>query len=336
MQACVCDRYGGPDVVRIEEVPTPVAGPGEILIRIMATTVTAGDWRVRSLDVPRGLGLVARLAIGLTGPRQPILGSELAGVVAAIGPGVTRFRPGEEVLAFPGVKMGCHAQFRVLAEDGRVVAKPARLSFEEAASLPFGGSTALHFLRKAGIRRGDTVLVVGASGSVGSALVQVAKHFGATVTGVASTANLDLVASLGADRVVDYTRHDVTRGNDRFDIIADTVGDTSFARYRRVLRPNGRLLAIAAGVADMLAVMWSPLVGRQRVIAGPAAERVDDLRQLATWAEQGVLRPVIDRCYDMSEIVAAHSYVQTRRKRGSVVVRVAHEHGRSGTVGGVH
>lgn len=324
MKACVYHRYGGPEVVEIHDVPTPVPGAGELLIRIMTTTVTAADWRLRSLVLPRGFAPLARLAFGLSGPRQPILGSEFAGVVAGVGAAVTRFAPGDAVFGFPGGKLGCHAQYRVLAEGGPVMPKPGNLNFDEAASLSFGAMTALHYLRKAGIRPADKVLVVGASGAVGSALVQLARHFGAEVTGVTSTGNLGLVMSLGAHRVVDYTATDVTSGADTYDIIADTVGATPFARYRRALRPKGRLLAIAAGLPDMLAALWAPLYGR-RVIAGPAAEPQDDLRQIAAWAEQGVLRPVIDRHYDMADIVAAHAYVDTGRKRGSVVVRISHD-----------
>lgn len=322
MKACVYYRYGGPEVVEIRDVPTPAPRAGEVLIRIVASTVSAGDWRVRSLEVPRGVGLIARLAFGITGPRQPILGGDFAGVVAEVGAGVTRFAPGDAVFGFPGGKFGCHAQYRVMAQTGPVLPKPGNLDFDAAASLPFGAMTALHFLRRAAIQPGDRVLVVGASGCVGSALVQLARHFGAEVTAVTSTANLAMVASLGAQHVVDYTATDVTAGTDSYDIIADTVGTTTFSRYRRLLRPKGRLLAIAAGLPDMLAALWAPLHGRQ-VIAGPASETLDDLRQVAALAEQGVLRPVIDRHYDMADIVAAHSYVATGRKRGNVVVRIA-------------
>ena len=321
MKACVYHRYGGPEVVEIRDLPTPVPQPGELLIRIHASTVSAGDWRMRSLAMPRGFAPFARLAIGITGPRQPILGGDFAGIVAAIGAGVTRFAPGDAVFGFPGIKLGCHAQYRVLAETGSVLPKPATLDFDAAASLPCGAMTALHYLRKAANRPADRVLVVGASGAVGSALVQLALHSGAEVTAVASTPNLGLVTSLGAHHAIDYTTTDVTAGPAEYDIIADTVGATPFSRYRRILRPGGRLLAIAAGLPDMLAALWAPLYGR-RVIVGPASEALDDLRQIASLAEQGALRPVIDRHYDMSAIAAAHAYVATGRKRGSVVVRI--------------
>ena len=324
MRAVVYRRYGGPEVVELADVPKPVPRDNEVLVRIHATTVTSGDWRVRTLCVPTGLGLVARLAFGFTGPRQPIMGSEMAGTIEAVGKDVTRFRVGDEVFGFPGGSMGCHAQYRTMPEDGRLARKPTNLSFEEAASLPFGASTSMHFLRKAGIRPGDKVLVIGASGGVGTAMVQLAKHFGAEVTGVTSTKNLALVTSLGADRVIDYTKHDFTTRGETYDIVVDTVGGTSFARCRPVLRDKGRLLAVAAGMPEMLAALWSPLTGSRRVIAGPAAERVEDLPEMAALAEGGALKPVIDRRYEFEQMAEAHAYVETGRKRGSVVVSVEH------------
>lgn len=325
MKAYVYRRYGGPDVVELAEVQKPTPKDNEVLVKIHATTVTAGDWRVRTLDMPKGFGPIARLVLGITRPRQPILGAELAGVVETVGKDVTRFRPGDAVLAFPGGKMGCHAQYRVVAEDDPLALKPENLSFEEAASLSFGGSTALHFLRKAAIKPGEKVLVIGASGGVGTALVQLAKHFGAEVTGVTSTTNLELVTALGADRVIDYTKEDFAKSGETYDVIADTVGAATFARCKHALKGKGRLLAIAGGLPDMLAALWAPMTGNKRVIVGPAEERPEDVRHLAELAKAGVLRPVIDRRYEFSQMAEAHAYVETRRKRGSVVVSVAHE-----------
>jgi NADPH:quinone reductase-like Zn-dependent oxidoreductase len=324
MRAFVYRRYGGPDVVELAEVPKPVPRDNEVLVRIHATTVTSGDWRVRTLHVPTGLGLVARLAIGFTRPRQPIMGSEMAGTIESVGKHVTRFRVGDEVFGFPGGAMGCHAQYRTMPEDGRIARKPANLSFEEAASLPFGASTSLHYLRKAKIKAGDAVLVIGASGGVGSAMVQLAKHFGAQVTGVTSTNNLALVASLGADRVIDYTREDFTARGETYDIVVDTVGKTPVARCMRILKDKGRLLAVAAGLPEMLASVWAPLTGSRRVIAGPAEERAGDIPEIAALAEAGALKPVIDRRYRFAQTPEAHAYVETGRKRGSVVVSVEH------------
>jgi NADPH:quinone reductase-like Zn-dependent oxidoreductase len=301
-------------------MPEPRAN--EVLVRIAAATVSSGDSRLRAMRLPPGLGVFGRLAFGVRRPRRPVFGMDLAGVVAAVGAGVTRFAVGDRVLGFPRAGFDCHAEFRAVAEDDDLVAIPAGLSFEEAVALPFGGMTAVDFLRKAALRAGERMLVVGASGAVGCALVQLGRHFGAEVTGVAGTANQALVASLGADRVVDHTASDITRGGERFDVIADTVGIATFPRYRPMLRPGGRLLAVAAGLPDMLAMAWAPLVSR-RVVAGPAKAMPGDLAQLVAWAGQGVLRPVIDRCYAMADIAAAHAHVDTGRKRGSVVVRMA-------------
>lgn len=320
MKAYVCRRYGGPEVVELVDVPKPVPKDNEVLVKIHATTVTSGDWRVRTLTMPRGFAPIARLALGITRPRQPILGTELAGVIETVGKEVTRFRPGDEVLGFPGGQMGCHAQYRVLAESGPIALKPSNLSFEQAASLCFGGSTALHFLRKAEIKAADKVLVIGASGGVGTAVVQLAKHFGAEVTGVTSGTNLDLVMSLGADAAIDYTREDFTARNETYDVIADTVAATSFARCKDALRENGRLLVIAGGMPDLLASLWVPLTGSRKVIAGPAEERPEDVQRLADLAEAGALKPVIDRRYSFTQMAEAHAYVATGRKRGSVVV----------------
>lgn len=320
MKAYVCRRYGGPEVVELVDVPKPVPKDNEVLVKIHATTVTSGDWRVRTLTMPRGFAPIARLALGITRPRQPILGTELAGVIETVGKEVTRFRPGDEVLGFPGGQMGCHAQYRVLAESGPIALKPSNLSFEQAASLCFGGSTALHFLRKAEIKAADKVLVIGASGGVGTAVVQLAKHFGAEVTGVTSGTNLDLVMSLGADAAIDYTREDFTARNETYDVIADTVAATSFARCKDALRENGRLLVIAGGMSDLLASLWVPLTGSRKVIAGPAEERPEDVQRLADLAEAGALKPVIDRRYSFTQMAEAHAYVATGRKRGSVVV----------------
>lgn len=324
MKAHICRRYGGPEVTELLDVPKPVPNDDEVLIKILATTVTAGDWRVRTLEVPKGFGVLARLALGLRRPRQPILGTELAGVIEAVGSQVSKFKLGDAVFAFPGAKMGCHAQYRAVGQDSPVALKPENLSFDEAASLPFGGMTALHFLRKAHIKSGEKILVIGASGSVGSAMIQLAKYFGAEVTGVTSTSNLELVASLGAGRVIDYTKQKYLEDGQTYDIIADAVGATSFSRCKNSLREKGRLLAIAGGILDWIATLWAPWTGSKKVLAGPAAERPEYFRQIAELAKAGVLRPVIDRRYEFAQMAEAHTYVQTRRKKGSVVVRVQH------------
>jgi NADPH:quinone reductase-like Zn-dependent oxidoreductase len=322
MKAVVYEQYGGPDVLRFTEVPTPVPGPDEVLISIHATTVNSADWRVRSLEVPAGFGLLSRLALGIRGPRQPILGTELSGVVASVGRDVTKFKPGDAVFAFPGVRMGCHAEYRCMAQDAAVALKPANLSHAQAATLSFGGTTALHFLRKAGLGAGKSVLVNGASGAVGTAAVQLAKHFGAEVTAVCSGRNAAMVTSLGADHVVDYTKEDFTRNGRAYDVIIDTAGTAPFARSKASLRDGGQLLVVLGGLRDLLRIPWVALTDSRKVIGGTATATAEDLRFLADLAERGELKPVIDRTYRFDEIVEAHRYVDTGRKTGSVVITV--------------
>jgi NADPH:quinone reductase-like Zn-dependent oxidoreductase len=320
MKAAVYERYGAPEVLALAEVPAPTPKPHEILVEVHASTVTSGDWRVRSLRLPPGFGPFGRLAFGLFGPRQPVLGTELAGKVVAIGERVTTRAVGDAVFAFLGAKLGCHAEYRCIPEDGPVALKPANLSYDEAAALSFGGTTALHFLRRADLQRGERVLVHGASGGVGTATVQLARHFGARVTGVCSTPNVELVRSLGADEVIDYTKQDFTARGETWDVIVDTTGKAGTSRCRGCLSPTGRLLLVAAGLPDMLRAAWMALTSRQRIIVGPAPERAEDLRLLAELAEAGALKPVIDRRYPLERIVDAHRYVDTGHKRGNVVI----------------
>jgi NADPH:quinone reductase-like Zn-dependent oxidoreductase len=326
VKAYTYDRFGPPEVLTLNEVPKPVPGDHEVLVRIRATTVTAGDWRVRSLEVPKGFGLLSRLALGFSRPRQPILGAELAGRIEATGKAVTRFQVGDEVFGFTGTHMGCHAEYRCLPEEGygrkdeAVALKPSRLGYEEAAALSFGGTTALSFLRKAKLERGEKVLVVGASGGVGTAAVQLARHLGARVTGVCSTANLELVRSIGAEQVIDYTKEDFTRSGERYDVIVDTAGTAPFARCEGSLAERGRLLVVLGSLPEMLRAPWVLLTTRKKVIGGVARWGVEDLRHLATLAEAGQFRPVIDRRYPFEEMIEAHRHVDAGHKRGNVVV----------------
>lgn len=320
MKAYLCRRYGGPGVLDLVDTAKPVPKDDEILIKIHATSVTSGDVRVRSMTVPAGLGLIARLAMGLRGPRQPILGTELAGVVEVIGSKVTKFQVGDAVIAFPGSAMGCHAEYRCIAQDGLVAHKPSNLSFAEAVGLLFGGSTALHFLRKAKVKPGETMLIIGASGGVGTALVQLARHQGAVVTAVTSRANSDLAKALGAEFVIDYTAEDFTKRSERYDVIMDVVGASTFKACQHMLADKGRFAAIAGGIGDILAVLWAPIISGKKVIAGPAEERPDDVIRIAELASNGTLRPVVDRCYPFEQMAAAHAYVDTRRKRGAVAI----------------
>lgn len=324
MKAIVYSKYGAPNVVGLADVPKPVARDNEVLIRIHATTVTTADWRARSLELPAGFSLLGRPVFGLFGPRQPILGTECAGVIEATGKSVARFNAGDAVIAFPGGKFGCHAEYRTMPEDGLIVLKPANLSFEEAASLSFGGTTALPLLTgKAGIKAGDKVLVVGASGGVGSAAVQIARHFGAVVTGVTSTTNLELVRSIGAAKVIDYAREDFATSGETYDIILDTTGTAPYARVSQSLKPGGRLVIVLGTFATVLGFGRPPKASGKRVIAEVVAIKPDHMRILANLAASGELRPVIDRVYPLEHAAEAHAYVDTGRKRGSVVLTVA-------------
>lgn len=321
MKAATCRNYGGPENVRIEAVPRPVPGPDDVLVRIVATTVSSGDWRLRALAVPRGLGVVARLVFGWSRPRQPILGTELSGVVEAVGEKVTRFAPGDAVVAFPGAAQGCHAEFRIVPAEDKIVHKPERLSWEEAAALGFGGATALHFLRDAaGLKPGERVLVIGGSGAVGSAAIQIAKALGASVDATSSAGNLALLRSLGAEQAIDYAAPE-TGSPHRYDIVFDTVGAATIAEGLARLAPGGRLVLISADLPQMLASL-KPVGEGRKVIAGPAKESREQIETLAAMAEAGQFRPVIDQVFAFDEIAAAHARVETRRKRGSVVVRI--------------
>jgi NADPH:quinone reductase-like Zn-dependent oxidoreductase len=320
MKACVYTTYGPPDVLRIKEVATPVPGDHDIRIRIHATTVTSGDWRARSLEVPVGFGFVSRLVFGIFKPRQPILGTELAGEVESAGKAVRKFKAGDRVFAFSGAGMGCHAEFKCMPEDGAVAVKPANLTFDAAAALSFGGTTALDFFRRGHLQRREKVLVNGASGGVGTAAVQLARHFGAEVTGVCRAANADMVRSLGAHHVIDYTREDFTKNGKTYDVIVDTAGTAPFSRSSGSLAKNGRLLLVLGGLVDMMQIPWVSMTGSKKIIAGPAAERPADLLALAKLAEAGKFKPVIDRRYRFEDIAEAHRYVDTGHKKGNVVI----------------
>jgi NADPH:quinone reductase-like Zn-dependent oxidoreductase len=304
MKAAVYDDYGPPEVVRLEELDKPAPAANEILVKVRATTVAAADWRMRKADP-----FLARLYNGLFKPRRArVLGFELAGEVEAVGSDVRRFRPGEHVFAFTGFGFGAHAEYRCLAESGTITKvglvahKPASMSFEQAAAVPVGALTAQGFLRRAGVRPGERVLVYGASGSVGTFAVQLARNLGARVTGVCSAANLALVRSLGADDVLDYTSEDFTRRGRVFDVVFDAVGKCAVSRARRVLRPGGRRVSVHS----------SP------------GFRPGDLDRLKDLIEEGKLTSVIDRQYPLERIVDAHRYVEAGHKKGNVVVTVSH------------
>ena len=267
-----------------------------------------------------GFGIAGRLAFGISSLRQPILGSELAGDIVEIGAAVHNFAVGDAVVAFSGAKLGAHAEYRCLRADTVIVRKPPTLSYATAAALPFGGTTAIDFFRRGALRTGDRVLVNGASGTVGSTMVQLAVAAGAEVTAVCSGSNADAMQQLGAAHVVDYTRVDFAEEGGSFDVIADTVGNAPYSRVRHVLTSHGRLLLVLATLPEMLRAPWVNTTSRHRIDAGPAAERVDDVRTLVEMAVDGRFTPLIDSRFTFDEIAAAHARVETGRKRGSVVV----------------
>lgn len=324
MIAIVYESYGSPDVLEFKEVEKPAPKSDQVLIKIHATTVTSADWRVRSLTVPTGFRLMMRLVFGFSKPKQPILGSELAGVIESVGNFVTQFKVGDAVFAFADAHMGCHAQYKCMSQDSAIALKPANMSFEEAAAMSFGATTALDFFRRAKLQRGESVLINGASGAVGTAAIQLAKHFGADVTAVCSTSNLDFVKSLGANHVIDYTKADFTQNGKTYDVIMDNAGTAPFSRSKGSLKPNGRLLLVLAGLPDMLQGLWVSISSKQKVIAGPASSKAEDLRYLAELAVECKFKPVIDRSYPFEQIVEAHRYVDIGRKKGNVAITINH------------
>ena len=317
MRAILYERYGPPEVLELRDIPKPTPRDREVLIKVHATTVTAADWRLRSLSAPRGFGLLMRLAMGPSRPRRPILGAELSGEIESIGAAVSKFEVGDQV--FAGV-LASYVEYKCVREDGALALKPANLSYEEAAALSFGGLTALAIVRKARLQRGESVLINGASGAVGTAAVQLLKHHGARVTGVCSTANLELVKSIGAEQVIDYTREDFTRSGETYDVVVDNVGNAPFSRVKGSLKKGGRLLLVVGTLSDMLLAPVVSLGSGKRVVVVPARAKAEDLRLLASLAESGSFKPVIDRLYPFERIVEAHRYVDTGRKRGNVVV----------------
>jgi NADPH:quinone reductase-like Zn-dependent oxidoreductase len=323
MKAAVYRRFGGPEVVEIADVSRPEPAAGEILIRVRATTVSAADHRARARDVPPGLLIPSSLVLGVFRARRPVLGMDAAGVVVAVGEHVDRFEPGDEVLAMLGSRFGGHAEYAVAAASDAIAIKPSSMSFEDAVSLVFGGITARAYLRQVAIGPGTTVLVNGASGAVGTAVVQLATAAGAHVTGVSSEPNRALVASLGADRTIDYASHDFTADAATYDVIVDCVGNAPVARVHGSLNPGGAVLLVAG---DLRSIISAPSQARRygiTVITAPGAYRAEDLEHVIGLAESGAFRPTIDRTFPFEQISAAHRHVDTGRKRGSVVVTVA-------------
>ncbi|HEV3223808.1 MAG TPA: NAD(P)-dependent alcohol dehydrogenase [Puia sp.] len=298
------------------EVDKPVPNNNEILIRIHATAVSSGDIRLRKADP-----FAVRFFFGLMKPNKPILGFSLAGEIEAIGKDVKLFKKGDPVFGTTGIKrIGTYAEYKCLPEKSVLAIKPKNLTYEEAAAIPFGGTTALYFLRKGNIRSGQKVLIYGASGAVGTAAVQLAKYFGAEVTGVCSTTNLELVKTLGADKIIDYTVADFTKNGETYDVIFDTIGKSSFSGCVRSLTKKGFLILASAGMSQMFKGLWTSMTSNKKVISGIINENAEDILFLKELIEEGMFKPVIDRSYPLEQIAEAHRYVEKGHKKGNVVI----------------
>lgn len=312
MKAVVCTKYGPPEVLEIREVEKPAPKPNEVLVKILATTAHIGDTKIRRFEP--GMGPVKdlffkpmmRIVLGFKGPRKKILGMELSGEVEAIGKEVTRFKVGDPVFASTEFRFGTYAQYCCLPENGILAIKPANMTHEEAAPVSNGGITALIHLRKANIRKGEKALIYGASGSVGTYAIQIAKNYGAEVTAVCSTSNIELVKSLGADKVIDYTKEDFTQNNETYDVIYDAVGKIEHSKRRKPLSANGRFINVLTA-------------------SGNIKLNVNDLYALKDLCDAGKLKSVIDRIYPLDQIVEAHRYVDKGHKKGNVVITVPHD-----------
>jgi len=324
MKAIVCTKYGSPDVLQLKEVEKPTPKDNEVLIRIYATTVTAGDCEIRSSTFPLWIRLLMRIYIGIRKPKKKysILGQELAGEIESVGKEVLLFRKGDQVFAAPGIKFGAYAEYKCLPEDGVLTTKPSNMTYEEAATVPYGGLTALNYLRKGNIQRGQKVLINGAGGTIGTIAIQLAKSFGAEVTAVDSTRKLDMLSSIGADQVIDYTQDDFTKSGETYDVIFDVVGKASFSGCIRSLKKKGIYLFLNPTLSKMVRGQWISRTRSKKVIMWTADEKAEELIFLKELIEAGKLKSVIDRRYPLEKIAEAHNYAESGQKMGNIVITV--------------
>lgn len=317
MKAIELTKYGAPEFLQMKEVEKPAPKENEILIKIHATSVSSGDARMRRADP-----FIIRLIFGFKRPRKPILGVVVAGEVEAIGKDVTNYKVGDQVFGSSGMTFGAHAEYVSVPENAVLALKPVNMSYEEAAAIPFGGTASLHFLRLANIQEGQKVLIYGASGALGSMAVQLAKNYGAEITAVCSQTNIELMKSLGAHRVIDYTREDFTKNGEKYDVIFDTIGKSPFRKSMKSLNKDGRLLLASAGMGTMIAgALISGFISK-KIVSGVIKETIEDMNFFKEEIEKGTLKAVIDRTYSLDQMVEAHRYVDTGHKRGNVVVTV--------------
>src|SRR5687767_7056521 len=326
MKAIVWTKYGAPDVLQLKEIAKPTPRANEVLIKIYATTVTAGDCEARNLKMPILIGLPMRMYVGLRKPKRiTILGQELAGEIEAVGHDVKRFRAGDQVFGTTGLGFGAYAEYICLPENsamGVLATKPANMTYDEAAAVPTGGLEALHFIRKGNIQRGEKVLIIGAGGSIGTFAVQLARHLGAEVTGVDSTSKLEMVRSLGVDHVIDYTQEDFTKSHETYDVILDVPGKSSYSRSIKSLKQNGRCLLANPGLSHMLRGPWTSIRSSKKVIFGAGNQKTEGLIFLRELIEAGKIKAVIDRCYALEQIAEAHRFVESGHKKGNVSISV--------------
>ena len=332
MKAIVYTEYGPPDVLQIKEVEKPTPKDNEILVRIYATPVNFGDILARNFKsispreftMPLPLWLPTRMHFGFTKPKINILGSEFAGKIETAGKDVKRFRKGDQVFGYRGMSMGTNAEYLCMPEEGLVAIKPANMTYEEAAAVPYGAIMALSLLRKANIQSGQKILINGASGGIGSAAVQLAKYFGAEVTGVCGTPRLELVRSLGADKVIDYTKEDFTQSGETYHLIFDILGKSSFSRCKNSLKQNGIYLLASFKMKQLFQMLWTSMVGSKKVICALATEKVEDLVFIKELVEAGKIKSIIDRRYPLEQAAEAHRYVETGLEKGKVVITLEH------------
>jgi NADPH:quinone reductase-like Zn-dependent oxidoreductase len=325
LKAILHTQYGTPDLLQLKEIDKPTPRDNEVLIAIHATTVSTGDCNVRNFTfVTKSMRPIAKIMFGIGKPwKERILGTELAGEVESVGKEVKKFRAGDRVVASTGMASGGHAQYACVPEKGALAIKPDSLSWQEAVAIPFGANTALYFLRDLGkIQAGQELLIIGASGSIGSAGVQLAKHFGATVTAVCSSANVEMVKSLGADKVIDYTKEDFTKNGRTYDLIFDIVGATTFSRCENSLKPRGVFLQNIMGLTDLVRILWTSVTGRKKLKGGVAMENLGRMNFIVQLAATGKLKAVIDRSYPLEQIAEAFKYVEQGHKKGNVVITV--------------